>query len=87
MMKNMERQENIYGDPDFILLHDENTYQVRNSPDNYFFDTFVNLLFSFTLDNAIDTCQTFNDTSAAFAHALYIVDTARDERNVTSRSV
>ena len=35
MMKNMERQENIYGDPDFILLHDENTYQVRNIPDNY----------------------------------------------------
>ena len=36
MMKNMERQENIYGDPDFILLQDENTYQVRNLPDNYF---------------------------------------------------
>ena len=25
MMKNMERQENIHGDPDFILLHDENS--------------------------------------------------------------
>ena len=61
----------MYGDPDFILLHDENTYQVRNLPDIYFFDTSVNLLFSFTLDNAIDTCQTFNDTSAAFAHALW----------------
>ena len=32
---------------------------------------FVNLLFSFTLDNAIDTCQTLNDTSAAFARALW----------------
>ena len=67
----MERQENIYGDPDFILLHDENTYQVRNLPVNIFFYTFVNLLFSFTLDNATNTCQTFNDTSAAFAHALW----------------
>ena len=64
-------QKYIYGDPDFILLYDENTYQVRNLPDNYVFHTFVNLLFSFTLDNATDTCQTFNDTSAAFAHVLW----------------
>ena len=36
MMENMERQEKDYGDSDFILLRDENTYQVRNLPDNYY---------------------------------------------------
>ena len=35
----------MYRDPDFILLHDENTYQVRNLPDNYFYTYF--LFFSF----------------------------------------